>query len=138
MATYDLGLVVGADGQQGPAGADGADGNGIASIELLSTSGLVKTYRITFDDGDHFDYQVTDGSDASVTIQTSWGSPTSDSKVASEKLVKDSLDAKVTATKVTSWSSTTSDSNVPSEKLVKDSIDSINTLIGNAISYINQ
>ena len=36
---------------------------------------------------------------------------------------------------VTSWSSTTSDSNVPSEKLVKDSIDSLNTLIGNAISY---
>ena len=41
----------------------------------------------------------------------------------------------VSATKVTSWSSTVSDSNVPSEKLVKDTIDS---LIGEAISYIQQ
>ena len=100
MATYDLGLVVGADGQQGPAGADGADGNGIASIELLSTSGLVKTYRITFDDGDYFDYQVTDGSDASVTIQTSWGSTLSDTKVPSEKLTKNTIDGLDIPTKI--------------------------------------
>jgi len=61
---------------------------------LRSTSGKVKTYRITFTDGDYFDYQVTDGSDASVTIVSSWNSTTSDSKVPSEKLTKDSLDAK--------------------------------------------
>ena len=61
---------------------------------MRSTSGKVKTYRITFTDGNTFDYQVTDGSDASVTIVSSWNSTTSDSKVPSEKLTKDSLDAK--------------------------------------------
>lgn len=40
---------------------EGADGNGIASIELLSTVGRVKTYRIHFTDGTHYDYQVSDG-----------------------------------------------------------------------------
>ena len=35
------------------------------------------------------------GSDASVTIQTSWGSTTSDSKVPSEKLTKTELDKKI-------------------------------------------
>ena len=34
------------------------------------------------------------GSDASVTIQTAWGSTLSDSKVPSEKLVKNNLDGK--------------------------------------------
>lgn len=39
---------------------------------------------------------------------------------------------------VTSWESTPSDSKVPSEKLVKDSLDDLETLVGNAITYINQ
>ena len=43
-----------------------------------------------------------------------------------------------TVTIQTSWGSPTSDSKVPSEKLVKDNFDAVNTLIGNAISYINQ
>ena len=88
---FNLGHVV---GDPGPKGDKGDTGNGIASIVLRSTSGRVKTYRITFTDGDYFDYQVTDGSDASVTIVSSWNSTTSDSKVPSEKLTKDSLDAK--------------------------------------------
>ena len=46
-----------------PEGADGKDGNGIASIELISTVGLVKTYRITFTNGTHYDYEVEDGED---------------------------------------------------------------------------
>jgi len=41
------------------------------------------------------------GSDASVTIQTAWGSTTSDSKVPSEKLTKDSLDDKVSKSSTT-------------------------------------
>ncbi len=150
MTEYDLGKVVGDDGEAG---------NGIASITKTGTSGLVDTYTITYDDGDTDTFTVTNGSDASVTIQTSWGSTTSDSKVPSEKLTKDSLDNKVSkssttgllkndgsvmtsgtgssnysagnhthsgyvsATKVTSWGGTVSDSNVPSEKLVKDSLD---------------
>lgn len=83
---FDLGQVV---------GSDGATGNGVASVTLISTSGKVKTYRMLFTDGTYVDYQVTDGSDASVTIVTSWNSTTSNSKVPSEKLTKDSLDNKV-------------------------------------------
>ena len=91
---FDLGQVVGSAGAKGEQGDKGDTGNGIQSIVLRSTSGRVKTYRITFTDGNTFDYQVTDGSDASVTIVSSWNSTTSDSKVPSEKLTKDSLDAK--------------------------------------------
>jgi len=165
MTEYDLGKVVGDDGEAG---------NGIASITKTGTSGLVDTYTITYDDGTTTTFTVTNGSDASVPIQTSWGSTTSDSKVPSEKLTKDTLDTKiakssttglmkndgtvmtsgtgstnysagnhthsgyVSATKVTSWSSTVSDSNVPSEKLVSDTFDAIEDLIGDAIAYINQ
>ena len=152
MTEYDLGKVVGDDGEAG---------NGIASITKTGTSGLVDTYTITYDDGDTDTFTVTNGSDASVTIQTSWGSTTSDSKVPSEKLTKDTLDTKiakssttglmkndgtvmtsgtgsgnysagnhthsgyVSGSKVTSWSSTVSDSNIPSEKLVKNTIDGL-------------
>ena len=89
MVDYDLGKVVGDKGDTG---------NGIASIELLSTSGKVKTYRITFTDGDHFDYQVSDGADGSsgiADIVTSWSATLHDDKVPSEKLAKNSLDAKL-------------------------------------------
>lgn len=41
----------------------GLTGNGIASITLLSTVGLVKTYRITYTDASFFDFSVTDGTD---------------------------------------------------------------------------
>ena len=142
MAQYDLGQVV---------GSTGATGNGISSIALQSTSGKSKTYRITYTNGNHFDFTVTDGSDgsngtngtngrgissisktgtsgkvdtytiiysdnttstftvtngndgsnASVTIQTSWGSTTSDSKVPSEKLTKTALDDKVSKSSTT-------------------------------------
>ena len=89
MTQYDLGQVVGSDGE---------DGNGIKSIAKTGTSGLVDTYTITFDDDTTTTFQVTngkDGSDASVTIVTSWNSTTSDSKVPSEKLAKTSLDGKL-------------------------------------------
>ena len=39
----------------------GNTGNGITSISLLSTSGLIKTYRVTYTNGDHFDFSVADG-----------------------------------------------------------------------------
>ena len=86
MTQYDLGQVVGADG------SDGDDGVGIASITKTGTSGLVDTYTITYSDGTTSTFTVTNGSDATVTIQTAWGSTTSDSKVPSEKLVKDTID----------------------------------------------
>ena len=96
---FNLGHVV---GDTGPKGDKGDTGNGIQSIVLQSTSGKVKTYRITFTDGDYFDYQVTDGSDASVTIVSSWNSTTSNSKVPSEKLTKDSLDSKADTSSLSS------------------------------------
>ena len=40
---------------------EGKDGNGIVSIALISTVGKVKTFRITYTNGTHFDYQLTDG-----------------------------------------------------------------------------
>ena len=42
-------------------GRKGDTGNGIAGIELLSTSGLQKTYRINMTNETHFDFVVTDG-----------------------------------------------------------------------------
>ena len=48
---------------RGNKGNKGDDGNGIDSVTLLSTSGRVKTYRMTFTDGSHFDFSVTDGQD---------------------------------------------------------------------------
>ncbi len=45
-------------------GPTGATGNGIASIALLSTVGLVKTYRITYTNASFFDFAVTDGTDS--------------------------------------------------------------------------
>ena len=83
MTEFDLGQVV------------GADGKGIVSIELISTSGKNKTYRITFTDETYFDYTVKDGDDAISAIVTSWEQTLSDSKVPSEKLTKDTLDTKV-------------------------------------------
>ena len=55
----------GPQGPQGNPGPTGEDGNGIVNIELVSTSGKLKTYRINFTDGTHFDYQVRDGNDGS-------------------------------------------------------------------------
>ena len=89
MTDFNLGHVVGDDGPKGDTG------NGIASISKTSTAGLVDTYTILFTDGTTTTFNVTNGSNASVTIQTSWGSTTSNSKVPSEKLTKDTLDTKI-------------------------------------------
>jgi hypothetical protein len=51
----------GEQGIQGIKGEKGNTGNGIANIQLISTVGLNKTYRITFTDGSTFEYIVTDG-----------------------------------------------------------------------------
>jgi len=42
-------------------GANGSNGRGISNLELLSTVGLVKTYRITYTDSTTFEYSVSDG-----------------------------------------------------------------------------
>ena len=45
------------------------NGNGIQSIEKISTSGLVDTYQITFTNGSTFEYEVTNGEIPIITIQ---------------------------------------------------------------------
>ena len=62
--------LTGPEGPQGPQGVQGETGeagNGIINIELVSTNGKLKTYRINFTDGTHFDYQVRDGNDGAGT-----------------------------------------------------------------------
>ena len=56
-AVFNFGIPRGADG------TDGDDGVSVTGVTLQSTSGKVKTYRMSFSDGTHFDYNVTDGSD---------------------------------------------------------------------------
>ena len=58
------------NGQSTGVKAEGEDGTGIVSVELYSTSGNNKTYRITFTDGTHFDYVVTDGTDSYTLVLT--------------------------------------------------------------------
>ena len=41
---------------------DGEQGNGIAKVEKIKTVDLVDTYRMTFDDGSTFEYEVANGS----------------------------------------------------------------------------
>ena len=66
--TMELWKCIGTDSWQSQGilkGADGADGNGIASIVKTSTVGLVDTYTITYDDGGTETYQVTNGQNGS-------------------------------------------------------------------------
>lgn len=49
----------------------GDTGNGIQSISLLSTVGLVKTYRITYTSGNYFDFPVADGNGIQSTVLNS-------------------------------------------------------------------
>lgn len=85
---FDLGQVVGPQGDPG---------KGITSIIKTGTSGLVDTYTITYSDGTTSTFPVTNGQDGSISgsIVTSWESTLSDSKVASEKLTKNTIDTKV-------------------------------------------
>lgn len=66
--TMELWKCIGTDSWQSQGilkGADGADGNGIASIVKTATVGLVDTYTITFDDGSTETYQITNGQNGS-------------------------------------------------------------------------
>lgn len=76
----------------------GTDGKSIQSITKTSTAGLVDTYTITYSDGSTDTFDVTNGADATADIVTSWESTLSDTKIPSEKLVKNSLDAKAATT----------------------------------------
>ena len=49
------------DGTVKTSAMDVMDGNGITKVEKIKTVDLVDTYRMTFDDGTTFDYEVTNG-----------------------------------------------------------------------------
>ena len=42
-------------------GKNGLDGIGISGIEKIKTEGLIDTYRITFTNGENFDYELKNG-----------------------------------------------------------------------------
>ena len=65
----------------------GETGNGIASVQLTSTEGLVKTYTITFTDATTTTFTVTDG--VAAVVQEKGGNT---SIVMSQKAVTDELD----------------------------------------------
>ncbi len=58
----------GADGADGKDGVNGADGNGIASIILTSSEGLIDTYTITFTNGETTTFTVTNGKTDDVSV----------------------------------------------------------------------
>lgn len=120
MTTYNLGRV---------------KGNGIKNIEKTATVDLVDTYTITFDDNTTFNFTVTNGEDGSdgPDIVTAWESVLSDEKVPSEKLTKNTLDAKVNTSDIVDNLTTNNATKVLSAKQGKALAD----LIGTAINYIN-
>ena len=73
----------GPQGETGPAGQEGATGNGIQSIAKVSTSGLEDTYQITYTNGNTFTYVVKNGADgqaaaitgASASVDENQGTP---------------------------------------------------------------
>lgn len=53
---------VGPKGDKGDVGEKGDTGASVVGVEEISKVGLVTTYRMTFSNGEYFDYEVTDGS----------------------------------------------------------------------------
>ena len=81
MVQYNLGRVV------------GADGRGISNISKTGTQGNTDIYTILYTDGTTSTFTVTNGT-SGADIVTEWESTLSDSKVPSEKLVKNTIDNK--------------------------------------------
>lgn len=59
----------GEKGERGYTGPIGPKGVGVVSTELVSTVGLVKTYRMNYSDGTSYTYQIRDGASGA----TEWG-----------------------------------------------------------------
>lgn len=112
----------------------GTNGKGIQTINKTNTTGLVDTYTITYTNGDTQTYTVTNGKDALADIVTAWESTLSDTKVPSEKLVKNTLDTKINTSDIVDNLTTNDSTKVLSAKQGKALAD----LIGSAITYINQ
>ena len=59
--------IQGIRGEQGIQGIQGETGNGIATIQKTSTSGLIDTYTITYTDGNTSTFSITNGEDGEVS-----------------------------------------------------------------------
>lgn len=79
----------------------GETGNGIASIELTSTVGLVKTYTITFTDATTKTFTVTDGAAAVVQEKGSNTSVVMSQKAVTDELVQLASETKLSLVKIT-------------------------------------
>lgn len=165
MATYDLGKVVGDAGEKGDDGStvwntstaptyanskytftisnlSGKTGLQIAVNDIIFYSTyyyIVSTVNTTTVD---CSTRVSiKGSDATVTIATSFGSTPSDSKVPSEKLTKNSLDAKADASSLATVATTgdyddlTDKPTLPSASTTTPSADTSSGSYGSGTSY---
>ena len=165
MATYDLGRVVGDAGEKGDDGStvwntstaptyanskytftisnlSGKTGLQIAVNDIIFYSTyyyIVSAVNTTTVD---CSTRVSiKGSDASVTIATSFGSTPSDSKVPSEKLTKNSLDAKADASSLATVATTgdyddlTDKPTIPSASTTTPSADTSSGSYGSGTSY---
>ena len=62
FAFHNLKGDKGDQGIEGPQGPQGLRGISVTGVEQISKVGLVATYRMTFSNGEYFDYEITDGS----------------------------------------------------------------------------
>lgn len=67
-AIFDFTIPKGDKGDTGERGETGVTGNGVSGVSLLSTVGLVDTYRMSFTNGTYFDYPVTNGQDGAGSV----------------------------------------------------------------------
>jgi len=84
--------IQGETGPQGPQGIQGEQGVSVTGVTLQSTSGQVKTYRMSFSNGTYFDYQVTDGADGGVTVDSELS--TTSTNPVQNKVITGALDDK--------------------------------------------
>lgn len=61
----------GATGPIGETGPIGPTGRSISAVEKISTSDLVDTYRISFNDNTYFDYEIKNGKSLYLNFEVS-------------------------------------------------------------------
>ena len=63
---------------------NGEQGNGIVKVEKIKTVDLIDTYRMTFDDGSTFDYQINNGGGSSADEKVKLNSTAKEAKYLNE------------------------------------------------------
>ena len=72
------------DGTVKTSAMDVMDGNGITKVEKIKTVDLIDTYRMTFDDGSTFDYQINNGGGSSADEKVKLNSTAKEAKYLNE------------------------------------------------------